>query len=365
MATVYDIPSAFAPGDEIWFNGRTMLRATLTALAALCLCACQSAPGRSPDAAAPDAAADLSPRDMDLFGKIVVRVLTANVGNLDEAEKTTCPAYHKGSQCELSLEQIIAGNIAKHAPDIVVLNEVWDTDRCAGVSEKTAGFVCHAPAKLSPAQQARRYLGAGYTIVCDGVAHFDCIGVKTKRVALDPRLCSAGGLCLGKAVTPAHPKACAGMGSITSVSSADVTVDGVTFTVVNGHPKNAYNNVQDPCRLAQYKQIFEELAVGKRNLIMGDMNGDAIRFPAVFPSFVYWNTRVGPGKRFRYHSGPAEATPPPPTWMNSVTLDYVLSDFAQGVCNTLGKKADRDRLDHPRYRMDHLGIVCDLILPKK
>ena len=339
----------------------------------LSLAACQGTPGVSADAAAPDLAADL-PRpdvagdlpspDMDLSGKIVVRVLTANVGNLDEAEKTTCPAYHKGSQCELSLEKIIAGNIARHAPDIVVLNEVWDSNLCKGVSEKNAGFVCHAPDKLSPAQQARRYLGPGYTIVCDGIAHFDCIGVKTKRVTLDPKLCPAGGLCLGKAETPAHPAACKGMGSITSVSSAGVIVDGLTFTVVNGHPKNAYNNAQDPCRHAQYKQMFETLAAGKRNLLMGDMNGDAIRFPTGFPSFVYWNTQVGAGKRFRYHSGPAEATPPPPTWMNSVTLDYVLSDFAQGVCNTLGKKADKDRLDHPKYRMDHLGIVCNLILPK-
>ena len=97
---------------------------------------------------------------------------------------------------------------------------------------------------------------------------------------------------------------------------------------------------------------------------MGDMNGDAIRFPSVFPSFVYWNKQVGPGRRFRYLSGPAEATPPPPTWMNSVTLDYVLSDFASGTCHTLGKTADKDRLDYPTYRMDHLGIVCDLMLPK-
>ncbi len=321
--------------------------------------------GPTPGDLSADASVDLGAPDMDLTGKIVLRVLTANVGNLDEAEKTTCPTYHKGSQCELSTEKVIAANIARHAPDVVVLGEVWDTDRCKGKAEKNAGFVCHAPNKLSPVQQARRYLGPGYTIVCDGIAHFDCIGARTSRVTMDPALCAAGKLCLGKSKTPAHPGPCAGIGTITSVSSAGVTVDGLSFTVINGHPLNAINTKGDACRLAQYKQIFEQLAAGKRNLIMGDFNGDPIRFPSVFPSFVYWNTMVGPGKRFRYHSGPAEATPPPPTWMSSVTLDYVLSDFAGGTCHTLGKTADKDRLDHPTYRMDHLGIVCDLLLEKK
>ena len=339
-------------------------------LCCLLLVGCPATPPEPPDASplsdlADLAALDSAPPDLDLTGKIVLRVLTANVGNLDEAEKTTCPAYHKGSQCELSTEKIIAANLASHAPDIVVLNEVWDTARCKGVTEKDSGFVCHAPDKLSVEQQARRYLGDGYTIVCDGIAHFDCIGVRSSRVTLDPTLCAAGKLCLGKAKTPGHPAACAGMGSITSVSSAGVTVDGLGFTVINGHPLNAYNNKGDPCRLAQYKQIFEVLAGGKRNLIMGDMNGDPIRFPSIFPSFVYWNKQVGPGRRFRYLSGPTEASPPPPTWMNSVTLDYVLSDgFASGACRTLGAKADKDRLDHPTYRMDHLGIVCDLLLEK-
>ena len=342
-------------------------------VAGLCLLlmGCPATPPEPPDASsllpdlARDATSDTAQPDLDLTGKIVLRVLTANVGNLDEAEKTICPAYHKGSQCELSTEKIIAANLASHDPDIVVLNEVWDTARCQGVIEKDARFVCHAPDKLSVAQQARRYLGAGYTIICDGIAHFDCIGVRTSRVTLDPALCAAGKLCPGKAKTPKHPAACAGMGSITSVSSAGVTIDGLGFTVINGHPLNATNNKGDPCRLAQYKQIFRELANGKRNLIMGDMNGDPIRFPTVFPSFVYWNTEVGPNRRFHYLSGPAEASPPPPTWMNSVTLDYVLSDgFATGTCQTLGKKADKDRLDHPSYRMDHLGIVCDLLLER-
>ena len=136
------------------------------------------------------------------------------------------------------------------------------------MTPKKAGFVCHATDKLSPGQQARRYLGPGYTIVCDGIAHFDCIGVRTSRVTMDPALCAAGKLCLGKSKTPAHPAACAGMGGITSVSSAGVTVEGLGFTVINGHPLNAYNHKGHPCRLAQYKQIFEQLAAGKRNLIM-------------------------------------------------------------------------------------------------
>lgn len=342
------------------------LAAAWASAALLCVCCAATACRPAPGSVGADAALDASPSPPDTTDRRVrLRVLTANVGNLDEAEGGPCPKYHKGTQCDRATERIIAANLALHRPDIVVLNEVWDTARCQGVTEKVAARVCHDPSKLAPYQQARRYLGPGYTIVCDGIAHFDCIAARTARVTL--KGCAPGGLCLAGATTPKHPAQCANNGSITSVSSAAVVVESLAFTVVNGHPLNAYNNAGDPCRLAQYQQIFEQLASAPRNLIMGDMNGDALRFPTAFASFIYWNTKVGPARRFRYHSGPAEATPAPPTWMNSVTLDYVLSDFASGTCRTLGHKADKDRLDHPAqptFRMDHLGIVCDLWLPR-
>lgn len=291
-------------------------------------------------------------------GKVTLRVLTANVGNLDEASDGACPTFYKGALCELDLEQIIASKVTQYAPDIVVLNEVWDSDYCQGQTDNNANHVCHDYKSRQPYQQARRLLGSGYTITCDGIAHFDCVGVLAKRFSV--KECAAGALCIDGSTTPAHPAACKGMGSITSVSSVHLTLNQTPITVVNGHPLNAYNDKGDPCRLAQYKQIFEVLANGKKNLLMGDMNGDPIRFPSVFPSFVYWNQKVGAAKPFRYHSGPAEGSPPPTTWMNAVTLDYVLSDFAVGVCRTLGKYGGWYRLDYPMYRMDHNGILCDI-----
>lgn len=317
------------------------------------------------DAALPDAgpgpAADKGFVEASLPAGAHLRVLTANVGNLDEVWGTNCPKYHKGAQCELATEQVIARAVSAYRPDIVVLNEVFDAAYCAGNNETNARYICHGYKARTPYQQVRRYLGPDYTIVCDGIAHYDCIGALTARFSM--KECAAGKECLGAAVTPAHGTECKGLGSITSVSSAHLTFNGKAITVVNGHPLNAVDHPGDACRHAQYQQIFETLADGQRNLIMGDMNGDPIRFPTIFKSFAYWNTKVGKGKRFRYHSGPAEATPPPPTWEQFFTLDHVVSDFLTGTCRTLGHQADKHRLDHPLMRMDHLAIVCDLVMP--
>ncbi len=341
---------------------------------ALPLCACHAPPEQH---ASDAGGADLRPSDLrrdelalDRAASFVeasaakgtrLRVLTANVGNLDGVWKRPCPSYYQGAQCELATEKVIAAALAAYKPDIVVLNEVFDADLCAGKGEANPKWICTGYKGRLPYQQVRRYLGPDYTIVCDGIAHYDCIGALTKRFTV--KQCAAGTVCLGAATTPAHPAACKGIGSITSVSAAHLNLAGQAITVVNGHPLNAVDYTGDACRHAQYKQIFEQLAIGTRNLIMGDMNGDPIRFPTVFKSFSYWNTKVGKGKRFRYHSGPAEASPPPATWEKFFTLDYVLSDFLQGTCRTLGAQADAHRLDHPIKRMDHLAIVCDLEFP--
>ena len=355
------------------------MRSPLLPLAAALLlaAACQNPPSdtshdaRTPDAGLPDlASADAAPPD--LVGPLVeaglpdgthLRVLTANVGNLDGVWKksTMCPSYYQGAQCEPKTEQVIAKALAAYRPDIVVLNEVFDADLCHGKNEKDPRWICNDHKNRSPYQQVRRYLGPDYTIVCDGIAHYDCIGVRTSRFTV--KECAAGKVCMGESQTPVHPAACKGIGSITSVSAAHLTIGGKGITVINGHPLNAVDFTGDACREAQYKQLFEVLADGQRTLIMGDMNGDPIRFPTIFDSFKYWNTRVGVGMRFRYHSGPAESTPPPATFQSFFTLDYVLSDFLVGTCRTLGAVLDSHKLDYPVARMDHLAIVCDLVMP--
>ena len=354
-----------------------ILLASLALLAPACNAPPSSAAGEvSPDAGPPDALPpDLAPLDAGIpdrtptheagipEGGIHLRVLTANVGNLDGVwkKKDLCPGYYQGAQCEPKTELQIAKALAAYRPDIVVLNEVFDADYCAGKNEKDPRWICNDHKNRSPYQQARRYLGAGYTIVCDGIAHYDCIGIKASRFTV--KECASGKLCVSGAQTPAHPPACKGIGSITSVSAAHLTLGGRGITVINGHPLNAVDYTGDACRHAQYKQIFETLADPQRTLIMGDMNGDPINFGSVFDSFKYWNTVVGKGKRFRYHSGPAEGSPPPATWQPFFTLDYVLSDFLVGTCRTLGAVLEVHQLDYPINRMDHKAIVCDLVMP--
>jgi hypothetical protein len=74
---------------------------------------------------------------------------------------------------------------------------------------------------------------------------------------------------------------------------------------------------------------------------------------------------VGEGKRFAYHSGPAEREPPYFTVdevLFHLTLDHVASDFAQGTCQTLGMAPGTERLDGGKGT-DHRALFCALNLP--
>ena len=105
--------------------------------------------GTSPDSPLPDAEmGDLGPDTVERFVEAGLaagthlRVLTANVGNLDGVWKSGCPNYYQGAQCQLKVEQVIAASLASYRPDIVVLNEVFDADYCAGKNEADLANIC-------------------------------------------------------------------------------------------------------------------------------------------------------------------------------------------------------------------------------
>lgn len=291
-----------------------------------------------------------------------LRVLQANVGNLDGFWHEGCPSvpYH-GSQCELDVEEEIRAHLDAIDPDIAFLQEVVDSDHCPEQSwEGDPGLACTGAPERDPYQQARRLIGAGYTIVCDGIAHYDCVAVRSSRIELDQ--CPAGEVCMGAAVTPPHPQQCDGGGGITSVSRVDAALGDLRFGVVGAHPLNATSTSDDACRLGQYQQAFEVLPGAGPTLVAGDMNLDPYKTPGYYASGAYWHTVVGEGNRFVAHS--VNSDPITPTWGGFFTLDYILSDFLEGdACVVLGETYGTEPLDGALDRMDHRAVLCDLFLP--
>lgn len=249
-----------------------------------------------------------------------LRVLSANVGNLDGVNHGPCPDQpYEGALCSLTQERSIRARIDALAPDVAVLVEVFDARRCEG-------------------------------------AHHDCLAVRSSRVAV--RECPPGGTCVPGLDTPAQPAECEGVGTISSVSRAHATIDGRAVTLVVMHPLNASSAQTDRCRAAQDRQGFEVLADGP-TLLAGDFNFDPYRLADLWLTGPYWQTQVGEGRRFRAHSLGEEQLPTQ-TWLDLATLDYVLTDFAHGSCEVLGVTAGTRRLDEPERTMDHRALSCAL-----
>lgn len=284
-----------------------------------------------------------------------LRVLEANLGNPDEALGGPCPAapYH-GATCSIAQEQATAANIAAIDPDVVFLMEILDADDCSAEFQAgDADLACTGAPDRDPYQQAARYVGTDYTVVCDANEHYDCVAVRSSRITLDE--CAAG-VCEGAAVTPARTANC-GASGIDSVSAAHATVDDRPLTLVFAHP--IAGATDEPCRVDQYRQAFEELPVGD-TLIAGDFNSDPYRLPS-WSSSAYFFTQVGDGEPFTAIS--VDADPPVPTFGGVITLDYVLSNAMTGACDVLGIDPGTVRLDHPVGTNDHQAVACTVDWP--
>ncbi len=289
---------------------------------------------------------------------VTLTVLSANVGTLDEVFDGPCPSvpYH-GSLCSMEVEAVIRARIDAERPDVAVLMEVLDADHCAEDSwEGDPDLPCTGAPEREPYQQIRRIVGDDYTITCDGIAHYDCIAVRADRIEIDP--CPAGELCMGLSETPDHPVECGGLGGITSVSKVDARLGELAFSVVAAHPLNAIDHEGDACRLAQYRQAFEELPGDGLAIVAGDMNYDPYRFPDVFASGPYWHSMVGDEARYTAHS--VTEDPPVPTWSEIVTLDYITSDFLDGHdCVVWGESPETEPIDGDLERADHRAVWCE------
>ena len=276
-----------------------------------------------------------------------LRVLSANIGNNDPR----CMSYN-WKLCLLPVEDRVRDSIRALDPEVVVLQEISTAAQCAGRQEWRPWKVCHPRNRTEAEEQTRRILGPDWTIAM-AKGRFEAIAVKVSAGTIQG--CEPGAVCWAEFL-PDLPRGCdPGF----SVSAVEAVLKGAPVRVINIHP----DSIKRGCRARELEQGFA-LATGKNNLMLGDWNTDPYRGKG--EDVEVWKREVSK-RPFTIHSGIAEHDPPyltdlvPWPWPDK-TLDHVLSDFAQGVCATLGVAPGTRRLDG-RGNLDHRGLWCELNLP--
>lgn len=281
---------------------------------------------------------------------VPLRLLQANVGNL----RLDCREGYLYNLCEIAVEERIREGILALAPDVVALQEVVGPSQCEGFEEPDPSRTCHESHLEEEPLMARRLLGEGFFIACDTRGGFECVGVRETFGRIEG--CDGEGLC--EAETPEAPEGCDPGFTVSAVTV--VPHDGEPFRLVNAHPQSGF---QYACRREQLRQVFEKLAPDAPALLAGDFNVDP--YVDTDEAVALWLETVGEGKRFSYHSGPAEKVPPYPTSespLGTNVYDHVVSDFAKGTCTTLGEAPGTERLDGGEG-CDHRALLCALELP--
>ncbi|QDG52026.1 hypothetical protein FIV42_15135 [Persicimonas caeni] len=295
--------------------------------------------------------------------------LVANVGNID-FRRCNDVAFNL---CWTEMEQTIAGRIAELAPDVVLLQEVLDPQQCAAVQNPPADHACHPDHTANEPSQARRLLGADYTIVCDDRNGYECVGVRTDVGSIDG--CEPGVLCERSARTAPPVEGC---DEGFTLSAVTVHTDAASFDIVNGHPPSDAGGATEgrECRKGYFEHVFgpdASLVTSDKVLVGGDLNFDPFRQSEDYPDVALWSAHVGldgpaqagDSPSFAYHSGIVEHDPP--YWTSPIsktTLDHVVSRGLIGRCKTMGAHPGLAPLDmavgEQLERLDHLALWCQL-----
>ncbi len=276
-----------------------------------------------------------------------ISVLAANVGNLNLGCRPVL-----NNLCYKDVEYRISENIKILRPDIIALQELLAPWQCEEIQENNQKKVC---SNLQTIPQVRRLVGNNYSIACTSRNQFECIAVHTDVGKITG--CPIGELCNTARTGIELPDCDNGF----SVSAITVELNNkTTFDVVNVHPQST-NAV---CRSKMISLIFGNqdnigLVKEKKVLVMGDFNLDPWRDND--ESVKTWSNifeQGWAGQDFLYHSASAEKTPPHITstfLLKKRTFDFVVSNFATGVCKTLGESENTVRLDDG-MGMDHRAI---------
>jgi hypothetical protein len=276
-------------------------------------------------------------------------ILSANVGNLSFGCSKVL-----NKLCYKDVEERIATNIKTLSPDIIALQEVLAPWQCTVFNESNKNKVCSEP-QLVP--QVRRLVGEGYTIACNSRNQFECIAVKIGFGEIIG--CPAGEICNNARTVP-EIKDCDNGFTISAVT-VNAKKLSILFDVINFHPQSTNSTCRAKMiNTALYgNESHPSVIQEKKVILVGDFNLDPWRDND--ESVNTWNTFIKNGwgnSKLIYHSGIAESTPPYFTsflFYKPRTLDFVVSNFSNGICNILGESPKTSRLDGGKGN-DHRAI---------
>ncbi|MCA9616445.1 MAG: hypothetical protein KC586_26995, partial [Myxococcales bacterium] len=244
-------------------------------------------------------------------------------------------------------------------PDVVVFQEIFHPEECEAVPvEARAGFVCDGWVSGDPSV-VQRVLGPDFQIACHLDKPDKCAAVR--RAVGGFRGCESA-LCLN-GLEGARVPDCGG-GSRIGRGVIEL-VGGGELTLVSVHGSSGLDLPDQACRVAQFRQVFEDLGLGDgpaangtSNVILGDFNTDPVRLARLDESARYLASRaeIGAADGFRFLSEVAEGAPP--TYLNAI-IDHVIVDDATGRCFAAGITPGTEAPTEMVY-FDHRPLVCDL-----
>ena len=227
-----------------------------------------------------------------------------------------------------------ASFLAGQDEGIVGFQEIFDVAECAEVPEDArAGFVCEIWTEGDPSV-AEAVLGDGWTVQCHP-GHGD------KCAAMDERFGELPALS-GEEVP--------GCGSGARVAWADVELEIGAVRVIHVHGSSGLSEDDVGCRVAQVAQV--EAALAERNIVLGDLNTDPVRFAGYDDSAVAW-AELAERAGLSWHTDIGEDAEP--TYGGLANIDHVLSDWAVGEC--------RSTAFYGGVYFDHVPQVCKLLEP--
>lgn len=266
-------------------------------------------------------------------------ILSANVGNLSIGCRKVL-----NKLCYKDVEERIAANIKSLSPDIIALQEVLAPWQCEEAHETNKNKVCNEK-QLTP--QVRRLVGEGYTIACNSRNQFECIAIKKDFGEIID--CPNEEIC-NKARTIPEITGCDNGFTISAVT-VKAKITPFLFDVINFHPQSTSSTCRAKMiNTALYGNgISASIIQEKKVIFLGDFNLDPWRDND--ESVDLWNTFIKnkwEDSRLEYHSGIAENNPPYFTsflFYKPRTVDFIVSNFANGICSTLGETPNTLRLD--------------------
>lgn len=257
---------------------------------------------------------------------------------------------------------------AEVQPDLVGFQEIFYTGDCSDIAEPDReGFVCEG---WSPGDEtvAQTVLGEGYQVMCHLGRSDKCAAVRLDFGSFqgcDEAFCLEG-------MAGARVETC-GSGSRVGRGVVDLVAGG-TLTLVNFHGSSGITDEDANCRLAQVNQVFVDLglgdgepaASGARNIVLGDLNVDPVRWATFDVSAARWLDFVEnpddpySAGRFVFISPAGEEALP--SYATLYNIDHVMSDSASGSCFVPGVDEGHPPVMDGDLHFDHHPVVCDIAL---